>query len=171
MTDNIGAHSFSYIDPYPCVYGRVHNLCSFAIRAGDNPDIEVAKKLMPGAQYEGMVIDQYAADGGDTYGVTDQSFTHHPVRSPAYVYKCGLLAGRTLFETEIGTYPGEDIGIKLAAIGGLRMLARRRFEDTEWARLGAATTAAIPATERLGLIARYYWNRRPVLRFRTPVDI
>jgi hypothetical protein len=170
LSDNIGAHSFSYIDPYPCPYGRVHNLCSFAIKAGDNPDIEVAKKLMPGAQYEGMVIDQYPVDG-EMFGVTDRSFSHQPMRFPEFVYKCGLVAGRSLFLTEIGTYPGEDIDLKLAAIGGLRMLYRRRFDDTGWEQLRAAPAAKIPATERLWLRARYYWNRRPVWQFRTPVDV
>lgn len=163
VDDNTGAHSFEYVSPYPCRLGRVRNICSFEIMAGDNPDIEKAKRLMPGAHYAGIIhgIIPFWELGIDS-GYLSLGYAR------GRWYECCLSAGDSVFTTYIYTYENEIIQKKLDAIGGLKAVAYR--DGDEWVTREAGPLE-LPKLKQLRLYARYYWNRRPVLRFRTPVDI
>lgn len=114
----------------------------FTIHAGDNPDFPRAVRLLPGAHLLGCV----AAGFGDTGASPDDDDWPK--------FHCYVVGGRSWFRTTIPAPSIDAARQRCLAIGGLRV----------------AGDPPPSRAQRLRCLARYFWERRPVVRLRTPVD-
>lgn len=114
----------------------------FEMRVGDNPDFWRARLLMPGAEFLG------------TCGGAFDTGAFEPEDAwPRF--DCRLRAGRTIFVVILPAKDIADCRRRCAEIGGLRP-----WRDAE-----------PMAMERVRLRIRWLWERRPVIRFRGPLDV
>ena len=116
----------------------------FEMRVGDNPDFWKARLLMPGAEFLGIC-----------YGCFEVEDTGACPSAHLQKFQAGVRVGTTLFIVEIPAETIEEARRRCAEIGGLRLLEDARL--TRW--------------EHVKLVARWLWARRPVMRFRGPLDI
>ena len=116
---------------------------AFTIHAGDNPDFPFAIRLLPGAHLIGCV----AAGFEDTGAMPPDCAWPH--------WSCRVVAGNSEFHTTIPAPTVDDARARCLAVGGLRVWC-----DPLPSRL-----------QRAALLARYAWERRPVVRRRTPLDV
>jgi hypothetical protein len=114
----------------------------FEMRVGDNPDFWKARTLMPGAEFLGI------CEGAWDTGVCE-SEADWPT------FACYVFAGSSIFEVNLKAKNKADARKRCAEIGGLRPALDRH----PW------------AMERLRLRLRWLWERRPVIRFRGPLDV
>lgn len=135
---DVGAHLFEYPFAEP---NGLHRY-GFCIHAGDNPDIQRAIQLLPGAHLIGCVAAAFVDTGACP---PDPAWTH---------WRCRVVAGRSTFEATIPASSLADARARCRAIGGLRI-----WGDPPPSRL-----------QRAALLARYAWERRPVVRRRNPLD-
>lgn len=128
---------------YP--FQEKHGLARYALffQVGDNPNWDGAHLLMPGAQYLGQICAHFEADTGAM-----PSFPEWPL------FRCFLAFNGTLFWTNIRARSAAECQRRCWTVGGLRMEGQPPPQRTE----------------RLWLIARYHWARRPTIRRRSPLD-
>ena len=115
---------------------------AFTIHAGDNPDFPAAIRLLPGAHLIGCVAAGFAVDACSP---SDDWPAFH----------CYVAAGRSWFRATIAAPTLDNARLRCLAIGGLRVAG-----DPPPSRL-----------QQLALVARFLWERRPVVRRRSPLDV
>lgn len=121
----------------------------FTMRVGDNPDFWKARLLMPGAEFQGIC-----------YAAFEDTGTVEP-EEDWRVFTCVLAAGRSMFLVDIPSRSLEEARARCSEIGGLRP------QCDLWN--GQARPAGM--LERASLVLRWFWERRPVVRFRSPLSI
>lgn len=112
----------------------------FYIKPGDNPDFWLAERLMPGAAKGESLV--------GVFGIEDED--------EANSFQVFLPVYRSCFETRIYADSPEELAFALDVIGGLQL---------SW--LGSPNRSVC---DEIKLICRYYWERRPILRRRSPLD-
>lgn len=122
--------------------GGTRSRYGFQMRVGDNPDFWKARMLMPGAELLGIC------------GAVFEAGAREP-QDDWPEFECRLRAGRSVFLVNIKAPNLQDARKRCAEIGGLR----------------PAGDAAPMTMERVRLRLRWLWVRRPVVRFRGPLDI
>lgn len=142
---DVGAHWFEY--PYGDARGLFRY--GFRIHAGDNPDFPAAIRLLPGAHLIGCVAAGFAVDTGAM--PPDSAWPH---------WRCYVAVGRSRFWTTIPAPSIDDARARCLAIGGLRVAGD-----------GLDGYGALTRLQRAALLARYAWERRPVVRRRNPLDV
>jgi hypothetical protein len=112
----------------------------FCVKAGDNPDFWLAERLMPGAERDGCLVGVFVC-GDDT---KHQSF------------EVEVRARGSIFKTRIFAETPEELAGALCSIGGGLMLA--------W-----PGSPSLTRWQQIKLVLRWYWERRPVIRRRSPL--
>lgn len=111
----------------------------FFIKAGDNPDFWLAERLMPGAERGGCIVGIFTID-----------------EEEAQSYEVELRVRGSVFKTRIFAEEISELAGALESIGGLRITWPNGCPGfTTW--------------EQIKLMARWYWERRPVIRRRSPL--
>jgi hypothetical protein len=127
---------------YCHVEGGARSRYAFNMRVGDNPDFWKARLLMPGAEFIGIC-----------HAAWDTGACEAEDSWP--VFTCHVWAGNSVFEVELPAKNLADARRRCAEIGGLR----------------PAGDAHPTMMDRVRLRLRWLWERRPVVRFRSPLDV
>lgn len=116
---------------------------AFNLKVGDNPDFWRARLLMPGAEFTGIICAVFETDDGAVSKIADQEF------------RAVLYAGRSRFVITLFAEYEEEARAMCLEIGGFRLL----YDEcpTRW--------------QRANLVLRFFWARRPVVRWRSPLDV
>lgn len=113
---------------------------AFYIKHGDNPDFWLAERMLPGAAKGESIVGVFEVDAEDD----DQTEFSVIVR-----------VGQSVFRTHIFAKTSQELLAAIDIIGGMEL---------------EGTAYPITLRDRLKLFCRYYWERRPILRRRSPLD-
>lgn len=116
---------------------------TFNIKVGDNPDFWKARLLMPGAQFCGVIGAVFETDDG-------------AIRAPDGYrsYYTFLTAGNTRFDIHLMARSQSEFEAMCREIGALEI---QPGDVSRW--------------RRMKCILRWFWERRPVVRWRSPLDV
>lgn len=114
---------------------------SFYIKAGDSPDFWKLRLLMPGAEMQGLIYVVFE-DTGSIGKLTDEE--------PCYAL---IRAGRTVFKIELFAKTRGQFEQQCREIGALQY-----------------TMSGLSRWFRIRCVLRWFWERRPVVRWRSPLE-
>lgn len=122
--------------------GSVTRFC-FNMKVGENPDFWKARLLMPGAEFQGIIHGVFECDDG-------------AVRGGNGYEKCTALlhAGRSTFKIDLMARDYDEFVTMCREIGALSYSVSG---PTRW--------------QRTKCVLRWFWERRPVLRWRSPLNV
>lgn len=115
----------------------------FNMKVGENPDFWKARLLMPGAEFKGIIHAVFEMDDGAIRSLGDSK-----------PFNALLFAGRSCFRIELMARSQAEFERMCEEIGALQ-----------------SGPAPVSARRRVACALRWFWLRRPTVRFRGPLDI
>lgn len=142
---DVGSASFQWWHTHPD--GHSSRFC-FTMKVGDSPDFWRARLLMPGAEFGYWIFG--VIEAGDIDGIDGAL----EMDAEEQGWWCHVKAGRSVFWVELHCRTRVEAVAMCREIGCLRL--KGEPSATRW--------------ERWKAMARFFWERRPVVKLRSPLD-